>query len=94
MAALDQHKSPPRAPLPDAERRDALACAARYERLCDERGLWDPTGRARALVARLRAYGWADGAPPFDRVYIDECQDSTQVGWAPSRDSSGQSAVP
>ena len=58
------------------DRRDACRIRARYDRELADRGLWDDAGRARAVAARLLA---DRGARAFDRVYVDEVQDSTQA---------------
>ncbi|KAH8095073.1 hypothetical protein JL720_2348 [Aureococcus anophagefferens] len=58
------------------DRRDACRIRARYDRELAARGLWDDADRARAVAARLLA---DRGARAFDRVYVDEVQDSTQA---------------
>ena len=43
------------------------------------RSLWDDSDRARCIASAALSRGWREGVAPFDRVYVDEVQDSTQV---------------
>ncbi|KAJ1446663.1 hypothetical protein M885DRAFT_545628 [Pelagophyceae sp. CCMP2097] len=68
-----------RSRLDAAERSEALKICARYDGELRRRNLWDDADRSRCIAHAALQQGWRDGRAPYDHVYVDEVQDSTQA---------------